>query len=332
MATTLRARINTTFKQDWRDQSANIAPQDRYQARANQQFPVSSIDRNAQLYGGDHWKVTFTRPLQPSQGQAKTTWYVYVPHVELSTSANTSTATTLRARINTTFKQDWREQSTNAAPQDRYQARANQQFPVSSIDRNAQLYGGDHWKVTFARPLQPSQGQAKTTWYVYVPHVELSTSANTSTAATLRIRTNTTFKQDWRAQAVNIAPQDRFEAKAGQRFPISSIDRNAQLYGGDHWRVTFTRSLQPSQGQAKTTWYVYVPHVVYESSVSKSDRNIASSTHNKYITQSLLHSINGSPSIKAVTNVNLLSPSSVFLLCFLCTSAVRWKNSLNKHY
>ncbi|WP_017316006.1 hypothetical protein [Mastigocladopsis repens] len=233
---------------------------------------------------------------------------------------------TIRTRINTTFKQDWREQAPNLAEQDKYEAKTSQQFRVSSIDRNTQRYGGDHWKVTFVQPLQPNQGQAKSTWYVYVPHVQLSEAPSTS--ATLRARINTTFKQDWRTQAPNLAEQDRYEAKASQQFRVSSIDRNAQRYGGDHWKVTFVQPLQPNQGQAKSTWYVYVPHVVYESSVAKSNMEIAPSGSNKYITQELLHQINRNASIEAVSNVSLLCPSSVFLLCFLCTCVPRLKNYL----
>ena len=319
---TLRARTSTTFKQDWRAQSSNLPQEDKYAARAGEQFRVSSIDRNTQIYGGDHWKVTFEQPLQPNQGKAKSTWFVYVPQVELL--GNTATSPTIRATTNTTFKQDWRAQTSNLAEQDKFAVKAGQQFRVSSIDRNAQRYGGDHWKVTFEQPLQPSQGKAKSTWYVYVPQVELL--GNTATSATIRATTNTTFKQDWRAQTSNLAEQDKFAVKAGQQFRVSSIDRNAQRYGGDHWKVTFAQPLQPNQGQAKSTWYVYVPHIVYESSALRSDRNIAPSSSNKYIAQVLLQQINGSPSIKAVTNVSLLCPSSLLLFCFVCTSAVRLKN------
>ena len=325
MPSTLRVRTNTVFKQDWRVQSNDpqLQEQDKYLAKPGQQLRVSSIDRNTQKYGGDHWLVTFEQPLQPTQGKAKSNWYVYVPHVEELSQAP-STSITLRARTSTTFKQDWRAQSSNLPQEDKYAARAGEQFRVSSIDRNAQRYGGDHWKVTFEQPLQPSQGKAKSTWYVYVPQVELL--GNTATSATIRATTNTTFKQDWRAQTSNLAEQDKFAVKAGQQFRVSSIDRNAQRYGGDHWKVTFAQPLQPNQGQAKSTWYVYVPHVVYESSALRSDRNIAPSSSNKYIAQVLLQQINGSPSIKAVTNVSLLCPSSLLLFCFLCTSAVRLKN------
>ena len=325
MPSTLRVKTNTVFKQDWRLQSNDpqLQEQDKCLAKAGQQLRVSSIDHNTQKYGGDHWLVTFEEPLQPTQGKAKSNWYVYVPHVE-ELSQLPSSSFTLRARTSTTFKQDWRAQSSSLPEQDKYPARAGEQFRVSSIDRNAQRYGGDHWLVTFEQPLQPKQGQAKSTWYVYVPQVELL--GNISTSATLRATTNTTFKQDWRVQTSNLAEQDKYAVKADQQFRVSSIDRNAQRYGGDHWKVTFAQPLQPNQGQAKSTWYVYVPHVVYQSSALRSGRNIAPSDNNKYITQVLLQQKNGSSSIEAVTNVSLLCPSSVLLLCFLCTSAVRLKN------
>ncbi|ARV58917.1 hypothetical protein BZZ01_09970 [Nostocales cyanobacterium HT-58-2] len=326
MPITLRVKTNTTFKQDWRIQSNDpqLAAQDRYFAKAGQQFSVSSIDRNAQNYGGDHWKVTFEQALQPNQGQSKSTWFVYVPHV-VTLSTNTSSSSTLRIRTNTTFKQDWREQSSNLAEQDKYFAKAGQQFSVSSIDRNARNYGGDHWKVTFEQALQPNQGQSKSTWFVYVPDVELLSA--TSSSSTLRIRTNTTFKQDWREQSSNLAEQDKYFAKAGQQLRVSSIDRNARNYGGDHWKVTFVQPLQTNQGQAKSTWFVYAPHVVYESSASRSAMAIVPGSRNGYITQDLLHhQINGSTSIQAMTHMSLLSPSSFLLLWFLCTSVLRFKN------
>ncbi|WP_211173402.1 hypothetical protein, partial [Brasilonema bromeliae] len=171
------------------------------------------------------------------------------------------------------------------------------------------------------QPLQPNQGQAKSTWYVYVPDVKLLT--NTSTSAFLRVRTNTTFKQDWREQSSNLAQQDKYAATAGQQLRISSIDRNAFRYGGDHWKVTFVQPLQPNQGQAKSTWYVYAPDVIYESPFSQSNTETVPNHIN--IIQYLRQQIQGNTSIKPAGEVSLLSPSSIFLLCFLCTSAVRFK-------
>ncbi|MGH7998975.1 MAG: hypothetical protein ACREPR_05995 [Brasilonema sp.] len=327
MPITLRVKTNTTFKQDWRLQSNDLQlqEQNKYLAQAGQQFRVSSIDRNTQKYGGDHWLVTFEQPLQPNQGKAKTMWYVYAPHVE-ELSGVPSTSTILRVRTNTIFKQDWREQSSNLAQEDKYAATAGQQLRVSSIDRDAQRYGGDYWKVTFVQPLQPNQGKAKSTWFVYVPNVELL--GNTSTSAILRVRTNTTFKQDWREQSSNLAEQDKYAATAGQQLRVSSIDRDAQRYGGDHWKVTFVQPLQPNQGQAKSTWFVYVPDVMYESSVSKSNIMETVPSNINYIIQYLQRQTNGNTFIKPVINVSLLSPSSIFILCFLCTSAVRLKKFL----
>ncbi|NJM69932.1 MAG: hypothetical protein HC862_06715 [Scytonema sp. RU_4_4] len=236
---------------------------------------------------------------------------------------------TLRVKTNTTFKQDWRLQSNNLQlqEQNKYLAQAGQQFRVSSIDRNTQKYGGDHWLVTFEQPLQPNQGKAKTIWYVYAPHVE-ELSAVPSTSTILRVRTNTTFKQDWREQSSKLAQEDKYAATAGQQLRVSSIDRDAQRYGGDHWKVTFVQPLQPKQGKAKSTWFVYVPDVMYEASVYKSNMGIVPHHSNRYIMQYLQHQTNKSTSIKPVTNASLLSPSSIFLLCFLCTSAVHFKKFL----
>ncbi|MBW4595734.1 MAG: hypothetical protein KME46_23220 [Brasilonema angustatum HA4187-MV1] len=320
MAIILRVTTNTTFKQDWQQQSSNLAPQDKYFAQAGQQLRVTSIDRDTQKYGGDNWLVTFEQPLQPNQGTAKTTWYVYAPHVQ-ELSGVPLNLISLRTRTSTTFKQDWQQQSSNLAQQDKYFAQAGQQFRVSSIDRNAQRYGGDHWKVTFVQPLQPNQGQAKSTWYIYAPDVQLF--SNVLTSPLLRVRTSTTFKQDWQQQSSNLAPQDKYAATAGQQLRISSIDRNAQRYGGDHWKVTFVQPLQPNQGQAKSTWYVYVPDVIYESPVSQSDTGTAPNHFN--IIQYLRQQIQGNTSIKPVTEMSLLSPSWIYLICFLCTSAVRLK-------
>ncbi|WP_211175964.1 hypothetical protein [Brasilonema sp. UFV-L1] len=325
MPITLRIKTNTTFKQDWREQSSNLAQQDKYAATAGQELRVSSIDRDAQKYGGDHWLVTFEQPLQPNQGRAKSTWYVYAPHVQ-ELSGVSSTSVILRVRTNTTFKQDWREQSSNLAQENKYAATAGQQLSVSSIDRDAQKYGGDHWKVTFVQPLQPNQGKAKSTWFVYVPNVELL--GDTSTSTILRVRTNTTFKQDWREQSSNLAQENKYAATAGQQLRVSSIDRNAQRYGGDHWKVTFVQPLQPNQGQAKSTWFVYVPDVIYESSVSESNIMEMLPSNINYIVQYLQRQTNGNTFIKPVTNINELSPSSIFLLYLLCASAVRVKKFL----
>jgi hypothetical protein len=74
----------------------------------------------------------------------------------------------------TTFKQDWRLQSTDPKLQesDKYVAKAGDLFSITSIDRNVANYGGNHWKVAFGRPLQPKQGTAKTSWFVYAPDVQ----------------------------------------------------------------------------------------------------------------------------------------------------------------
>jgi hypothetical protein len=78
---------NTTFKQAPVDSTdPNLKESDKYVAKEGDLFAISSIDYNGTDGQGhpnnDHWKVTFERKLQPKEGDAKRTWFVFKAHVE----------------------------------------------------------------------------------------------------------------------------------------------------------------------------------------------------------------------------------------------------------
>ncbi|MBW4615996.1 MAG: hypothetical protein KME21_22475 [Desmonostoc vinosum HA7617-LM4] len=80
---------DTTFKQAPK-QVKDLKKSDlTYVAKAGDLFFVSGVDRgsrdskSANYYGGDHWKVTFEKPLQPREGGTPiSTWFVYQGHAE----------------------------------------------------------------------------------------------------------------------------------------------------------------------------------------------------------------------------------------------------------
>ena len=79
----------TIFKQSW-EQFKDLKKSDpTYIARSGETYFVDSIDRgssdtnSSNYYGGDHWKVTFTKSLEPEEGgNTLQTWLVFHGDVE----------------------------------------------------------------------------------------------------------------------------------------------------------------------------------------------------------------------------------------------------------
>ncbi|QSJ15592.1 hypothetical protein JYQ62_27775 [Nostoc sp. UHCC 0702] len=85
MSSILRIKdIGTTIFKQSTQQSDDLKKSDpTYVARAGELFFVTSIDRDVKKYGGDHWKVTFEKKLQPREGgNPIQTWFVYQGDVE----------------------------------------------------------------------------------------------------------------------------------------------------------------------------------------------------------------------------------------------------------
>ena len=77
----------TTFKQAPVDSTdPNLKESDKYVAAEGDLFAVSGIDYDGTDSQGaqhrDYWKVTFNKRLQPKEGEAKQTWFVFKAHVE----------------------------------------------------------------------------------------------------------------------------------------------------------------------------------------------------------------------------------------------------------
>ncbi|MBO3458214.1 hypothetical protein G7B40_017785 [Aetokthonos hydrillicola Thurmond2011] len=87
----------------------------------------------------------------------------------------------------------------------------------------------------------------------------------------LRVKENgqfgtTTFKQaPIDSTDPRLKESDKYVAKEGDLFAFLSIDYDGTDNQGvrhrDHWKVTFKRRLQPKQGEAKQTWFVFRAHV-----------------------------------------------------------------------
>lgn len=85
MSSILRIKdIGTTIFKQTTQQSGDLKKSDpTYVARAGELFFATAIDRDVKKYGGDHWKVTFEKKLQPREGgNPIQTWYVYRGDVE----------------------------------------------------------------------------------------------------------------------------------------------------------------------------------------------------------------------------------------------------------
>lgn len=89
-------------------------------------------------------------------------------------------------------------------------------------------------------------------------------------SAILRIREDigtTVFKQTPQQFRDLRKTDPTYIAKAGELFFVSSIDRGSRdpnspnYYGGDHWKVTFEKKLQPKEGgNPIQTWFIYEGH------------------------------------------------------------------------
>ncbi|MBW4684107.1 MAG: hypothetical protein KME40_03205 [Komarekiella atlantica HA4396-MV6] len=87
----------------------------------------------------------------------------------------------------------------------------------------------------------------------------------------LRIKENvgdTTFKTKPQQVDKLLKSDPTYVAKAGELFFVSAIDRGSSdpkspnYYGGNHWKVTFKKELQPREGgKPISTWFVYQDHV-----------------------------------------------------------------------
>lgn len=87
-----------------------------------------------------------------------------------------------------------------------------------------------------------------------------TTKVYASTSAIIVVNKSTFFKQDYQKQANTLPLTDKYEAQQGRRLPFAYIETNVNQFNG-HWRVHFDPSLQPQQGSAKQTWYVFASDV-----------------------------------------------------------------------
>ena len=76
----------------------------------------------------------------------------------------------------------------------------------------------------------------------------------------LTLKNNTFFKQDYQKQAKDLPATDKYEAKAGQEFEYAYIEPDLTQFKG-HLKVHFDPPIQPKQGNAKQTWYIFAPDV-----------------------------------------------------------------------
>ncbi len=76
----------------------------------------------------------------------------------------------------------------------------------------------------------------------------------------LIIKNNTCFKQDYQKQAKDLPITDKYEAKAGQEFEYAYIEPDVNQFKG-HFKVHFDPPIQPQQGNAKQTWYIFASDV-----------------------------------------------------------------------
>ncbi len=87
-----------------------------------------------------------------------------------------------------------------------------------------------------------------------------ATKVNASTSAVIIIKRQTFFKQDYRKQASELPLTDKYEAQQGRRFAFAYIEPDVNQFNG-HWKVHFDPPLQPRQGSAKQSWYVFASDV-----------------------------------------------------------------------
>lgn len=87
-----------------------------------------------------------------------------------------------------------------------------------------------------------------------------TTKVNASTSAILIVKRQTFFKQDYQKQASELPLTDKYEAQQGRRIPFAYIETDVTQFNG-HWRVHFDPPLQPRQGSAKQSWYVFASDV-----------------------------------------------------------------------
>ncbi|HEY9706945.1 MAG TPA: hypothetical protein V6D48_01945 [Oculatellaceae cyanobacterium] len=76
----------------------------------------------------------------------------------------------------------------------------------------------------------------------------------------LTLKNNTFFKQDYQKQAKDLPPTDKYEAKAGQEFEYAYIEPDLTQFKG-HFKVHLDPPIQPKQGNAKQTWYIFAADV-----------------------------------------------------------------------
>lgn len=76
----------------------------------------------------------------------------------------------------------------------------------------------------------------------------------------LIIKNNTFFKQNYQKQAKDLPLTDKYEAKAGQEFEYAYVEPDVIQFSG-HFKVHFDPPIQPKQGNAKQSWYVFASDV-----------------------------------------------------------------------
>jgi len=87
-----------------------------------------------------------------------------------------------------------------------------------------------------------------------------TTQVNASTSAVIIVKKQTFFKQDYQKQAKDLPLTEKYEAQQGRRFAFAYIEPDVNQFNG-HLKVHFDPALQPQQGSAKQSWYVFASDI-----------------------------------------------------------------------